>query len=209
MQKLLILSLLSLIFLSCTEKEKTYEELEAEVLCDVLPELAHEISMINLTPPPPPEEDYEKFNYEPLSIDDFEKIIETQKDTIKLLAKEKDKIHIGLNSLMFSTNKSEFKTINQNNIFIDSLREREFRLNELLNSTLKIKFVENDTIAEMGEFINDSEISALVSVTRVFFNDKKTKAFFKLYPFGCLPYSIEIVSEKLNNKWVVKEIIKE
>jgi hypothetical protein len=151
------------------------------------------------------QEDFEKFNIEPLPIDDFEKIIETQKDRIKLLAKEKDKIHIGLNSLMFSTNKAEFKTINQNNIFIDSLIEREFRLNELLNSTLKIKFVENDTIAEMGEFINDSEINALVSVTRVFFNDKKTKAFFKLYPYGCLPYSIEIVSEKLNNKWVVKD----
>ena len=41
---MLVLSLLSLVFLSCTEKEKTYEELESEVLCDVLPELAHEIT---------------------------------------------------------------------------------------------------------------------------------------------------------------------
>ena len=74
---------------------------------------------------------------------------------------------------------------------------------------MKIKFVENDTIADRGEFIKDPEIKALSSVTRVLFNDNKTKAFFKLYPFGCLPYSVEIVSEKVNNKWLVKEIIKE
>ena len=59
--------------------------------------------------------------------------------------------------------------------------ERKFRLDELLNSTLKVKFFENDTIAIWGEFIKDSDVKALSSVTRVLFNDKKTKAFFKLY----------------------------
>ena len=110
---------------------------------------------------------------------------------------------------MFSINKSEFRITNQRNISIDSLKERKFRPKELLNSTLKIKFVETDTIADRGEFIKDSQIKALSSVSRVLFNDKKTKAFFKLYPFGCLPYSIEVVSEKVNNKWVVKEIIEQ
>ena len=40
MQKLILLTFFSFFILSCTEKEKTYEELEAEVLCDVLPEIA-------------------------------------------------------------------------------------------------------------------------------------------------------------------------
>lgn len=206
MKKALSIITIVLFFFSCTEKEKTYEELEAGVLCDVLPEVIYPFIQINLPPPPPPSSDSLKFN---LDNDSIIKYIKNQTDEIKKLAQEKHKIHIGLNSLMFPIKKSEFKTSNRNNIFIDSLMERKFRKNELLNSTLKIKFVENDTIADRGEFIKDPEIKALSSVTRVLFNDNKTKAFFKLYPFGCLPYSVEIVSEKVNNKWLVKEIIKE
>lgn len=206
MRKLILLTFFSFFIFSCNEKEITYEELEAEVLCDVLPEVVYPFIKINLPPPPPPSSDSLEIN---LNIDSITKDIKRQTDEIKKLALDKHKLHIGLNSLMFSINKSEFNTININNIFIDSLMERKFRPNELLDSTLKVKFFENDTIAIWGEFIKDSEINALSSVTRVLFNDKKTKAFFKLYPFGCLPYSIEIVSEKVNNKWVVKEIIKE
>jgi hypothetical protein len=49
MKKLLFLVLLFTLFSS---KEKSYEELEAEVLCDVLPQLAHEIIMTKLPPRP-------------------------------------------------------------------------------------------------------------------------------------------------------------
>ena len=206
MKKALSIITIVLFLFSCTEKQKTYEELEAEVLCDVLPDVIHSFIQINLPPPPPPSSDSLEINF---NIDSITKDIERQRDEIKKLAQEKNKIHIGLNSLMFSINKSEFRITNQRNISIDSLKERKFRSKELLNSTLKIKFVENDTIADRGEFIKDPQIKALSSVSRVLFNDKKTKAFFKLYPFGCLPYSIEIVSEKVNNKWVVKEIIEQ
>ena len=206
MKKALSILSIVLFLFSCTEKEKTYEELEAEVLCDVLPDVIHSFIQINLPPPPPPSLDSLEINF---NIDSITKDIERQRDEIKKLAQEKNKIHIGLNSLMFSINKSEFRITNQRNISIDSLKERKFRSKELLNSTLKIKFVENDTIADRGEFIKDPQIKALSSVSRVLFNDKKTKAFFKLYPFGCLPYSIEVVSEKVNNKWVVKEIIEQ
>ncbi|WP_445717164.1 hypothetical protein [Flavobacterium sp.] len=206
MQKIILLTFFSLFIFSCTEKEKTYEELEAEVLCDVLPEVIYPFIKINLPPPPPPSSDSIKIN---LDNDSIMKDIERQTDEIKKLSLEKYKIQIGLNSLMFSVNKSEFKNRLQNFISVDSLMERKFRPNELLDSTLKVKFFENDTIAIWGEFIKDHEVKALSSVTRVLFDDKNTKAFFKLYPFGCLPYSIEIVSEKVKNKWVVKEIIKE
>ena len=40
MRKLILLTLISLTLIFCKEKEKAYEALEAEVLCDVLPEIA-------------------------------------------------------------------------------------------------------------------------------------------------------------------------
>ena len=206
MKNCFTLLLISILLLSCTKKEKTYEALEAEVLCDVLPEVIRPFIQIDLPPPPPPNSDSLKID---LNNDSIIKNIERQRAEIKKLIQEKHKIQIDLNSLMFSLKKTELKTNNQNIISVDSLTERKFQQNELSNSTLKIKFVENDTIADRGEFIKDPEIKALSSVTRVLFNDKKTKAFFKLYPFGCLPYSIEVVSEKVNNKWVVKEIIEQ
>ena len=210
MKKALSILSIVLFLFSCTEKEKTYEELEAEVLCDVLPEVIPPFISISLLPPPPPSLSSSNKIDETFSVDDSIIVnLKSRMENVKKLSKEKNKVYIGLNSLMFSVNKSEFKNRLQNIISVDSLMDRKFRPNELLNSTLKIKFVENDTIAYRGEFIKDPEIKALSSVTRVLFNDKKTKAFFRLYPFGCLPYSIEVVSEKVNNKWVVKEIIKE
>jgi hypothetical protein len=204
MRKLILLTLFSLILISCTEKEKTYEALEAEVLCDVLPEVILPLIQIDSSPPPLPSSDSLKIN---LDNDSIIKDIERKRDEIKKLVQQKYKIQIGLNSKMFSLKKTELKTNNQNIISDDSLMERKFQQNELSNSTLKIKFLENDTITNLGEFINDNEIKSLSSVSRVLFNDEKTIAIFKLYPFGCLPSSIEIVSEKKNNKWVVKEII--
>ena len=110
MQKLILLTFFSFFILSCTEKEKTYEELEAEVLCDVLPEVIYPFIQINLPPPPPPSSDSLKFN---LDNDSIIKDIERQTDEIKKLVRKKHKIHIGINSLMFSINKSEFKITNQ------------------------------------------------------------------------------------------------
>lgn len=66
MQKLILLTFFSFFILSCTEKEKTYEELEAEVLCDVLPEIAkYELNQNeNNFLPPPLEIDSLKFSKE-------------------------------------------------------------------------------------------------------------------------------------------------
>ena len=204
MRKLILLTLFYLTLISCKEKQKTYESLEAEVLCDVLPEVIRPFIQIDLPPPPPSSSDSLKID---LNNNSIVKDIEKQRAEIKKLIQQKHKVQIGLNSLMFSLKKTELKTDNQNIISNDSLMERKFQQNELSNSTLKINFLENDTIANLGEFINDNEIKSLSSVSRVLFNDEKTIAIFKLYPFGCLPSSIEIVSEKKNNKWVVKEII--
>ncbi|MFD2908634.1 hypothetical protein ACFSX9_07775 [Flavobacterium ardleyense] len=200
MQRLIVLTFLSLFLFSCSEKEKTYEELEAEVLCDVLPQLAHEIVMPRLPPPPPPEKDYEKYNYKAPSTEYFIKLIESQKDSIKLLAKEKHKLDVGLNYNLFSINS---KKINIKSTFeVDSLPARRLKNEELAKSTLKFKYFEPDFVRLKGEFINDEDISSLISTSRVLFNSSMSESLFELYPFGCIPNKIVVVSKKKNNKWV-------
>lgn len=207
MQKLILLTFFSFFILSCTEKEKTYEELEAEVLCDVLPQLAHEFITTKLPPPPPPEEDYDKYNYKPLSIEDFKKLREIQKDSIKLLAKEKHKLIIGINYNLFEINGKVLDI--KKKFFIDSQVQRKFKINELEKSNLKFKYFEPDSIRLKGEFINDEGVSSLISISRVLFNSSKNESFFELFPFGYMPSKIVIISKKENNRWVVKEIIEQ
>ncbi|MCK6608147.1 MAG: hypothetical protein L6Q46_07570 [Flavobacterium sp.] len=128
MKKVLSIITIVLFLFSCTEKEKTYEELEAEVLCDVLPEVIPPFIAIHLPSPSPPSIDSSDKIEEKFSVDDsIMDYLKRKRDYVKRLAKEKNKIHIGLNSLMFPIKKSEFKTSNRNNIFIDSLMERKFQ----------------------------------------------------------------------------------
>ncbi len=48
--------LIPLFFFSCEDNSKTYEEIEAEVLCDVLPEiLERELKFYSVRIPPPPQ----------------------------------------------------------------------------------------------------------------------------------------------------------
>lgn len=207
MKKALSIITIVLFFFSCTEKEKTYEELEAEVLCDVLPQLAHEFITTKLPPPPPPEEDYDKYNYKPLSIEDFKKLREIQKDSIKLLAKGKHKLIIGINYNLFEINGKELDI--KKKFFIDSQVQRKFKINELEKSNLKFKYFEPDSLRLKGEFINDEGVSSLISISRVLFNTSKNESFFELFPFEYMPSKIVIISKKENNKWVVKEIIEQ
>jgi hypothetical protein len=207
MKKFILIFIISVLSSSCAPKEKTYEELEAEVLCDVLPQLAHEFMMTKLPPPPPPEKDSGKYNYKPLSTEDFIKFIEIQKDSIKILANEKHKINVGINLHMFSIKSKDFAL--RKKFKIDSLIERRYKNNELVKSTLKFKYFEPDSLRLKGEFINDKDIASLISTSRVLFNTEMKEAYFELYPFGCLPTNFKIISEKKNNKWIVKQIIKE
>ena len=113
MRKLILLTLFSLILISCTEKEKTYEALEAEVLCDVLPEVILPLIQIDSSPPPLPSSDSLKIN---LNNDSIIKDIERKRDEIKKLVQQKHKIQIGLNSKMFSLKKTELKTNSTSNL---------------------------------------------------------------------------------------------
>ena len=79
MKKALSILTIVLFLFSCTEKEKTYEELEAEVLCDVLPEVIPEIGSLFIPPPPPMPDSLQNENYKISSDEEFFKLVNEEK----------------------------------------------------------------------------------------------------------------------------------
>ena len=94
MKKFVLLFLFCITLLSCTEKEKTYEELEAEVLCDVLPSVVGEIT-IQLPPPPFPDS-LKSNNFKTTTDKETINLIKKSKEDILKLANEKHKYRIGI-----------------------------------------------------------------------------------------------------------------
>ena len=89
MKKALSVLSIVLFLFSCTEKQKSYEELEAKVLCDVLPEVIPEIGSLFIPPPPPPPDSLQNENYKISSDEDFFKLVNEEKEKTKKLAKQK------------------------------------------------------------------------------------------------------------------------
>ena len=141
MKKALSIITIVLFLFSCTEKEKTYEELEAEVLCDVLPEVIPEIGSLFIPPPPPMPDSLQNENYKISSDEEFFKLVNEEKEKIKKLAKQKNKYRIGiidtLRGIDFTYYKNEFpKHFNDFKPIFDTLDFRQINKNEVKNSTL-------------------------------------------------------------------------
>lgn len=213
MQKLILLTFFSFFILSCTEKEKTYEELEAEVLCDVLPEVIPEIGSLFIPPPPPPPDSLQNENYKISSDEEFFKLVNEEKEKIKKLAKQKNKYRIGiidtLRGIDFTYYKNEFpKHFNDFKPIFYSLELRQVNKNEVKNSTLLINLYGSEFLPHITSNHNHDE-HTIVSISRVVINNKKDKAFFNLTKGGCIPYAFKIISIRKNNKWILKGIIKD
>ena len=181
MQKLILLTFFSLFIFSCTEKEKTYEELEAEVLCDVLPEVIPEIGSLFIPPPPPMPDSLQNENYSNFSNEEFFNLVNEEKENIKKLAKQKNKYRIGiidtLRKIHFSYYKKEFpKHFNDFNPIFDSLELRRVNKNEVKNSTLLINLYGSKFLPHITSNHKHDE-HTIVSISRVVINDKKTKHF--------------------------------
>ena len=214
MQKLILLTFFSLFTLSCTEKEKTYEELEAEVLCDVLPEVIPEIGSLFMPPPPPPPDSLQNENYKISSDEEFFKLVSDEKEKTKKLAKQKNKYRIGiidtLRGIDFTYYKNEFpKHFNDFKPIFDSLDLRPINKNEVKNSTLLINLYGSEFLPHIISNHKHDE-KTMVSISRVVINNKKDIAFFNLTKGGCIPYTFKIISiRKKDNKWILKGIIKD
>ena len=205
--------LISLILFSCSEKEKTYEELEAEVLCDVLPEFAkYELNQSqNNFLPPPLEVDSLKFSKE--KIQQLNKKRDEDWITFKLEIKQNietsikkvdefKKYKYAVIDTLFSVNKpfsEDFK------YEYDSLSERKLTKNEFEKSNLDIVLVPYKDTFEGG--VRNNENLPLSGLSRVLIH-KNGKAYFqcnKMY----YHYNVFCNFSQKENKWQIEKIIKE
>ncbi len=213
MKKALSIITIVLFLFSCTEKEKTYEELEAEILCDVLPEVIPEIGSLFIPPPPPMPDSLQNENYKISSDEEFFKLVSVEKEKTKKLAKQKYKYRIGiidtLRRIDLTYYKNEFpKHFNDFKPIFDTLDFRQINKNEVKNSTLLINLYGSEFLPHLTSNHNHDE-HTIVSISRVVINRNKDKAFFNLTKGGCVPYAFKIISIRKNNKWILKGIIKD
>ena len=213
MQKLILLTFFSFFILSCTEKEKTYGELEAEVLCDVLPEIAkYELNQSqNNFLPPPLETDSLKFSKE--KIQQLNK--KRDEDWITFKLELKQNIEIAIKKIdefkkykyaVIDTLLSVDNPINEDFKYeYDSLPKRKLTKNEFDKSNLDVVLVSYKDTFEGG--VRNNEHLTLSGLSRVLIH-KNGKAFFqcnKTY----YHYKVFCNFSQKENKWKIEKIIKE
>lgn len=209
MKKFLFLVLIFTLF-SC--KEKSYEELEAEVLCDVLPEVAkYELKNdINHILPPPPPSSKETSEYIKDSLYRIEKKnwlkyfndkkIEINKSIEKL--NEYKKVSFGVLDTLYPIKilKSDEYCYEFDSLEVRGLVEEEF-----VKSNLKINLVNRKNTFEGDDRNSDNP---LLFLTRVLINKNIKVAKFSVYKYyGSYDVICAFSDEK--QKWIIKEIIKE
>jgi hypothetical protein len=212
MKKALSILAIVLFLFSCTEKEKTYEELEAEVLCDVLPEVAkYELNQSqNNFLPPPLEVDSLKFSKE--KIQQLNK--KRNEDWITFKLELKQNIEIAIKKIdefkkykyaVIDTLLSVDNPINEDFKYeYDSLPERKLTKNEFDKSNLDVVLVSYKDTFEGG--VRNNEHLPLSGLSRVLIH-KNGKAYFqcnKIY----YHYNVFCIFSKKENKWKIEKIIK-
>lgn len=205
--------LISLFFFSCEGNPKNYEELEAEVLCDVLPEIAkYELNQNhNNFLPPPLETDSLKFSKE--EIQQLNKKRDEDWITFKLELKQNIEIAIkntdqfkkykyAVIDTLLSVNKPTTEDFKYE---YDSLPERKLSVNEFEKSNLDIVLVPYKDTFEGG--VRNNENLPLSGLSRVLIH-KNGKAYFqcnKMY----YHYNVFCNFSQKENKWQIEKIIKE
>lgn len=201
-----------MLLLSCTEKEKTYEALEAEVLCDVLPEIAkYELNQnFNNLIPPPLEVDSLKFSIEEIQYinqkrnDDWINFKSEMKQNIEISIKNINKNKIfkyAIIDTLLAVNNSFNQTFKYE---FDSLPERKLNENEFENSILDVVLVSYKDTFEGS--VRNNEYLLLSGLSRVLIH-KNGKAYFecnKMY----YHYKIFCNFSQKENKWKIAKIIK-
>ncbi|WP_130734786.1 hypothetical protein [Flavobacterium sp. J27] len=218
MRKGTFILILSLFFIHCKEKtksiDKTYEQLEAEVLCDVLPEVAkYELEnsfWIRIPPPPPiPEIDTFKFNsFQTDSIlhkskNDWDNFVSEKRRKINeeiLNLKEFKKVEFGILDTLGWVNKSNIDKIEYK---IDSLAPRPLKINEFKECKIKISLITYENTFE-GEIRNSD--MPLLFLSRVLLSQDYKKAYFFVFKYY---RAYHVFCEFSENRWFIKKIIEE
>ena len=210
MKKALSILSIVLFLFSCTEKEKTYEELEAEVLCDVLPEvLERELKFYSVRIPPPPRTlDSLKYN-------------EKKVDSIKIQGRVSWDAHLKKYKVYYQNQLSEirqYKKVQQKvldtllyvkklsvdeTVYLKSeLDSRKIELDEFNDSNIKVNLVPYSNTFE-GQERNSGE--QVFFLTRVLMDEKGENSFFTVFKF-CGTYNV-FCRKTRNNKWEIRKVI--
>lgn len=219
MKRSLFVLIISICFFSCQEKnkavEKTYEQLEAEVLCDVLPEVIKDYYKKQFIIPPPPFETNSK-TFSKKQLDSINKTnenewkkfnIQIQKaraDFIKLIPQHK-KVTFGIVDSLWRISSEKIKgTENYFFPLYDSLNTRAIYSSDFLTCSVNIKTIPKDSIFE-GEIRNNPNLR-VIGLSRVLIDKPKENAYFEVFQYNNLKkVSCYYLEEK--NKWIVKKIV--
>lgn len=210
MQKLILLTFFSLFTLSCTEKEKTYEELESEVLCDVLPEvLERELKFYSVKIPPPPQIlDSLKYNDKQLDsirrqdslswdkyLKEYRVYYKSQLSKIREYKKVQQKV---LDTLLYVKKLSTDEIVYLKN----ELDSRKVGLDEFNDSNISVNLVPYSNTFE-GQDRNSGE--QVLFFTRVLMDEKAENSFFSVFKFFG---TYHVYCRKIkNNKWEIRKVI--
>ena len=201
--------LISLMLFSCAEKEKTYEELEAEVLCDVLPEvLERELKFYSVRIPPPQILDSLKYNEKQLDsirrqdslswdryLKEFKVYYKSQLSKIREYKKVQQKV---LDTLLYVKKLSTDETVYLKN----ELDSRKVGLDEFNDSNISVNLVPYSNTFE-GQDRNSGE--QVLFFTRVLMDEKAENSFFSVFKFFGT-YHVFCRKTK-NNKWEIRKVI--
>jgi len=217
MKKALSIITIVLFFFSCAEKEKTYEELEAEVLCDVLPEvIKYELKeslfrakRLPLIPPP----DLDSIKYSNRQLDSIvNNFDELNKKYVQLFENKIDSSILVINQfkkyevLLVDTLRYVEKLKFDKNVYLfDSLQSRKIYQSDFSECNLDVKLISIDKTFEGGDPISQR---AVLFPTRIIFDKNKEKGFFTILRLYGSYHVFITFSDKLN-KWKIEKIIKE
>lgn len=214
--KNILIILISIFFFSCEKKGKSYEELEAEVLSDVLPEiikyeLKENVARAKILPliPPP---DLDSLKYSNKQLDSISKKFEELSNKyLKLLEHKTDSLLIVLNQfkkheilLIDTLSYVEKLYIRKSQYLFDSLQPRRIIREEFSKCNLEIKLISYKNTFEGGEPISQR---AVVFPTRVLISKDKKNSFFSILKFYETYHVYCKYSEKLS-KWEIDKIVK-
>lgn len=219
MRKGVFILFLFVFFISCQQKiketQKTYEKLEAEVFCDVLPEIAidyYELFHFYKFPPPPPDINSKKFSKKEIDsikeksdslLKSYYKANQLTKDSIVKLIPEFKKVNFGIVDTIWGISKKDVVSIKKHfSPLKDSLNYRSIHLNEFKKTSLNILITSLDSVFE-GEIRNKPNIP-LVALTRVLFDKNKKRAYFEVYKYSRSEKIYCCYSES-KNKWIIED----
>lgn len=192
--KNIFIILVSFVIFSCEKEEKSYEELEAEILCDILPEMAGILGGGG----PIPED---KLNFEGNVIsEEMLKAVSRQMDSVAKLIQD-GQYDIGVCDTLLSVDTKNF-------VFFEPLKKkldiRKIEAIELKDCKLKIDFYTINRLPPIKRTPEPKKGQIIYRINRVVISKNKKEAFvglsrsFKHHKGALVRFN--------NDKWVIERM---